>query len=157
MTQDLVVGGNVLQKGAAQLLVDDVGGALLQLPMGGLQNVRRLVVADRCEHLVAGQVDAQGIYLAGQRALCVQVVEDLLGVAQCLLTEIAATVEGGFDARGLVDGSVNLRIQMLRVEMEVAGATVEEAGQLAEAFRARCPVYTTLSRSVPIEIQSVTK
>jgi len=43
------------------------------------------------------------------------------------LTEIAATMEAGFDARGLVDGSVNPRIQALRVEMEVAGATAEQA------------------------------
>jgi len=73
------------------------------------------------------------------------------------LTDIAATVEGEFDARGVKDGSVNPRIQAFRVNMELSGATAEQAEKLSEEFQARCPIYTTLSRSAPIEIQNVTK
>ena len=73
------------------------------------------------------------------------------------LTEISATVEGDFDARGVADGSVNPRIQALRVKMELSGATAEQAEKLSEEFQARCPIYTTLSRSAPIEIQNVTQ
>jgi uncharacterized OsmC-like protein len=73
------------------------------------------------------------------------------------LTDIAATVEGEFDARGVKDGSVNPRIQKFHVKMELSGATAEEAEQLAEQFQARCPIYTTLSRSAPIEIENVTE
>ena len=73
------------------------------------------------------------------------------------LTDIRATVEGDFDARGVKDGSVNPRIQTFRVKMELAGATAEQAEKLAEEFQARCPIYTTLSRSAPIEIQNVTE
>lgn len=73
------------------------------------------------------------------------------------LTDIAATVEGEFDARGVKDGSVNPRIQAFRVKMELSGATAEEAEKLSEEFQARCPIYTTLSRSAPIEIQNVTE
>jgi uncharacterized OsmC-like protein len=72
------------------------------------------------------------------------------------LTDIAATVEGEFDARGVKDGSVNPRIQSFRVKMELSGATAEQAEKLSEEFQARCPIYTTLSRSAPIEIENVT-
>ena len=73
------------------------------------------------------------------------------------LTDISATVEGEFDARGVKDGSVNPRIQLFHVKMEVSGATAEEAEKLSEEFQARCPIYTTLSRSAPIEIENVTE
>jgi uncharacterized OsmC-like protein len=73
------------------------------------------------------------------------------------LTDIVATVEGEFDARGVKDGSVNPRIQVLRVKMELSGATAEQAEKLSEAFQARCPIYTTLTRAAPIEIQNVTQ
>jgi uncharacterized OsmC-like protein len=73
------------------------------------------------------------------------------------LTDIAATVEGEFDARGVKDGSVNPRIQAFGVNMELSGATAEEAEKLSEEFQARCPIYTTLSRSAPIEITNVVK
>ena len=73
------------------------------------------------------------------------------------LTDIVSTVEGDFDARGVKDGSVNPRIQAFRIKMELAGATAEQAEKLTEEFQARCPIYTTLSRSAPIEIQNVTE
>ncbi len=73
------------------------------------------------------------------------------------LTEISAKVEGSFDARGVKDGSVNPRIQTLGVEMTLAGATEEQAAKLAEEFKVRCPIYTTLSRSAPIEVTNVVK
>ena len=73
------------------------------------------------------------------------------------LTDIAATVEGDFDARGVKDGSVNPRFQAFRVKMELSGATAEQAEKLSEEFQARCPIYTTLSRSAPIEIENITE
>jgi uncharacterized OsmC-like protein len=73
------------------------------------------------------------------------------------LTEVAATVEGDFDPKGVKDGSVNPRIQAFRVKMEVSGATAEEAEKLSEEFQERCPIYTTMSRSAPVEIENVTE
>ena len=73
------------------------------------------------------------------------------------LTGIAATVEGDLNPQGVKDGSVNPRIQAFRVQMELSGASAEQAEKLAEEFQARCPIYTTLSRSAPIEIQNVTE
>ena len=36
--------------------------------------------------------------------------------------------------------------------MDLKGATEEQAAKLAEEFKARCPMYTTLIRSTPIVI-----
>jgi uncharacterized OsmC-like protein len=58
-----------------------------------------------------------------------------MGIA---LTEIATTVEGDFDAAGVKDGSVNPRIQALRVKTELAGATAEQAESAARSIRL-CP------------------
>ena len=77
-----------------------------------------------------------------------------MGIA---LTDIRASVEGDFDVRGVKDGSVNPRIQVFRVKIELTGATAEQAEALAQEFQARCPVYTTLSRSAPIGVETVTK
>ena len=71
------------------------------------------------------------------------------------LTAVTATVEGDFDPRGVKGEPVNPRIQTLRVKMELAGPTAEQAAKLAEQFEARCPIHTTLSRSAPIEIENV--
>ena len=68
------------------------------------------------------------------------------------LESIAATVEGDFNPTGVKDGSVNPRLQAFRVNMAVSGVTAEQADALSEQFQARCPIYTTLSRSAPIEI-----
>jgi uncharacterized OsmC-like protein len=70
------------------------------------------------------------------------------------LTEITATVEGDFNPAGVKDGSVNPRIQALRVKMALTGATMGQAKRLTKEFEARCPIYTTLSRSAPIEIEN---
>jgi uncharacterized OsmC-like protein len=73
------------------------------------------------------------------------------------LTDGGDNVEGDFDARGVKDGSVNPRIQAFRMKIELTGATPEQAEKLTEEYKARCPIYTTLSRSAPIEIETVTK
>ncbi len=68
------------------------------------------------------------------------------------LESIVTTVEGDFNPAGVKDGSVNPRLQAFRVNMAVSGVTAEQADELSEQFQARCPIYTTLSRSAPVEI-----
>ena len=72
------------------------------------------------------------------------------------LYDITTTVEGDFP-RGLKNGEVNPRIQALRVKIELDGPTAEQAEQLEKAYTTRCPIYTTLVRAAPIEIENVTK
>jgi uncharacterized OsmC-like protein len=59
--------------------------------------------------------------------------------------------------------SVNPRIQAFRVKMELEGPNPGQANQLEKAandieqdYVKRCPVYNTLIRSAPIEIENVT-
>jgi uncharacterized OsmC-like protein len=73
------------------------------------------------------------------------------------LNDVVTTVEGDFDPRGVADDEINPRIQAFRVIMELSGPTDAEAEALAEEFRTRCPIYTTLSRSAPIEITMSTE
>jgi len=72
------------------------------------------------------------------------------------LEDIITAVEGDFNPAGVKTGEVNPRIQALRVQMTLTGATAEQAEDLADEFRTRCPIYTTLERSAPIEVTAVT-
>ena len=71
------------------------------------------------------------------------------------LQAISVTVAGDFDARGLCGNGINPRIQAFRVRLALSGPTETQAEALVEAFRTRCPVYTTLSRAASIEIETV--
>ena len=69
------------------------------------------------------------------------------------LHSIAVTAAGDFDPRGLCGGGVNPRMQAFRLRLALAGPSAVQAEALAEAFRTRCPVYTTFSRAAPIELE----
>ena len=69
------------------------------------------------------------------------------------LDAIAVTAAGDFDPRGVCGEPVDPRMQVLRVRLALTGPTQDQGETLAEAFRTRCPVYTTLSRSAPIELE----
>jgi len=67
-------------------------------------------------------------------------------------THINIKVEAEFDPRGVkgVEG-VDPRIQVFRVIISTQGLTNEEVSRLIDNFKTRCPIYTTLVRSAPIE------
>lgn len=71
------------------------------------------------------------------------------------LTSVTVTVAGDFDARGLCNGDINPRVQAFRVRLALAGPTPAQAQALAGAFQQRCPIYTTLSRAAPVELDVV--
>jgi len=68
---------------------------------------------------------------------------------------IAVTAAGDFDQRGLCGQGVNPRMRGIRVRLAMTGPTEAQAEVLAEAFRTRCPVFTTFVRAAPIEIEIV--
>lgn len=68
------------------------------------------------------------------------------------LQGIAVDVAGDFDPRGICGDPVDPSIQALRVRLNLTGPSQEQGEALAEAFRHRCPVYGTLAKAVPIEI-----
>lgn len=69
------------------------------------------------------------------------------------LTESSTLVEADLDPRGVKGEDINPRIQVFRVKLSMTGPTEQQAEQLVEAIRKRCPIYTTLERAAPIELE----
>lgn len=91
--------------------------------------------------------------LLGALATCATFVcETIAGEQEIPLTTITAAVEGDFNPRGVCGDPVDPHIQTFRVKLTMSGPTDEQAQILVRAFQQRCPIYTTLSRSAPIEI-----
>jgi len=65
----------------------------------------------------------------------------------------SATVEGKLDPRGVKGEDVNPRIQEFNINLALTGVSQEEANKLVDAIKKRCPVYTTLERSAPINLE----
>ena len=68
---------------------------------------------------------------------------------------ISVDVAGDFDPRGVCGDPVDPSIQSIRIRLNLSGPTEEQAQFLAESFRQRCPVYGTLSKAVPIEMDVI--
>lgn len=66
---------------------------------------------------------------------------------------IGVTAAGDFDPRGLCGQGINPRMRAFRVRLAFSGPTEEQAEALAQAYRTRCPVFTTFSRAAPIELE----
>jgi uncharacterized OsmC-like protein len=91
--------------------------------------------------------------ILGAQATCAAFVYETAAQEMAMpLTDIVASVEADFNPAGVRDGSVNPRIQAMRVHMDLEGATAEQAAQLAEEFKTRCPMYTTMIRATPITV-----
>jgi uncharacterized OsmC-like protein len=71
------------------------------------------------------------------------------------LDGVAVTAAGDFDPRGLCGQGVNPRMQAFRVRLALSGPTGAQAEALADAFRTRCPVFTTFTRAAPVEVEIV--
>lgn len=69
------------------------------------------------------------------------------------LTAAQATVQADWDARGLTGAAdVSPGMQEYRVHFDLEGPDADQAEMLAEQFRTRCPIYTTLVKTAPIKI-----
>ncbi len=69
------------------------------------------------------------------------------------LTAASATVEGDLDPRGVKGADVNPRIQAFRIKLNLSGPNKAQAEKLVKAVKTRCPIYTTLERAAPIELE----
>ena len=122
----------------------------------------RAIVSARGNHFVVDSIPPLGgpneelnpmDLLLGAQATCAAFVYETASQEMGQpLSDIAATVEADFNPAGIVDGSVNPRLQAMRVHMDIPGASDEQAAKLAEEFMKRCPMYTTMIRTVPIEV-----
>ena len=68
------------------------------------------------------------------------------------LGTLTTNVEVDFDPSGLTGNGADPRIQAIRVDIDAEGIDDTQAVALTDAFQSRCPIYTTLSRSAPVEI-----
>ncbi len=68
------------------------------------------------------------------------------------LHSVSVNLAGDFDHRGLCGEPVESGIQALRVRLNLTGSSEDQAQFLADAFQQRCPVYGTLIKAVPIEV-----
>jgi uncharacterized OsmC-like protein len=68
------------------------------------------------------------------------------------LSAVNTTVEADFDPRGVKGEDVDPRIQAFRVNIAVSGIDQAQADTLVEEFQSRCPIFTTLVRSAPIDV-----
>jgi len=68
------------------------------------------------------------------------------------LNSLSVDVEADFAPAGVKDGSVNPRVRAFRATATADGPSMEEMDALADQWRLRCPVYTTLELAAPIEI-----
>lgn len=73
------------------------------------------------------------------------------------LHQATAIVAGDFDPRGVCGEPVDPGIQALRVRLNLSGPSQAQAEILAEEFKQRCPVYRTLAKAIPINIEVVTE
>lgn len=68
------------------------------------------------------------------------------------LRSVSVTVAGDFDPRGVCGEAIDPRFQALRVRIALDGPDADQGQALLQAFKSRCPVYTTLARATPVEV-----
>jgi putative redox protein len=70
------------------------------------------------------------------------------------LKSVHVDAEGDFDPRGVKgEPGVDPRITEFRVKVNLDGISPDQTNSLIEQFKARCPVYTTLSRAAPVKFE----
>lgn len=68
------------------------------------------------------------------------------------LRAISVTAAGEFDPRGVCGEPFDPRFQSFQVRFALDGPDSTQSELLLQAFKTRCPVYTTLSRAAPVEV-----
>jgi len=87
---------------------------------------------------------------------CGMYIYEAVGIEEGITADnLSATVQGELDGRGVAGAAVNPRVRAFHVTMNVDGPSAEEATMMADSFRQRCPIYTTLALSAPISVTNV--
>ncbi|MGE0310167.1 MAG: OsmC family protein [Lautropia sp.] len=126
----------------------------------------RALVSVRGQHLVVDSPPPLGgpneaanpaeLLLAAFGTCCVFVCERAATEMGIALHAIEVTAAGDFDPRGVCGEAFDPRFQAFRMRIAMRGPDDAQRKALVDAFRSRCPVYTTMSRAgAPIEITIV--
>ncbi|MBV9919758.1 MAG: OsmC family protein [Pseudonocardia sp.] len=99
------------------------------------------------------EVNPLELLLASLATCAIFVCETAARESDIPLSAVTAHVEGEFDVRGVCGEPVDPHIQAFYVTLTLQGPDDAQAGTLVEAFQTRCPIFTTLSRAAPIDIQ----
>jgi len=124
----------------------------------------RAIVATRQHHFIIDSPPPLGgpneelnpldILLAALATCGTFVIETAAREMNIPLKSLNVNAEGDFDPRGVKgEPGVDPRITEFRVKVDLDGTTTDQTNALIEQFKARCPVYTTLSRSAPINFE----
>lgn len=130
-----------------------------------LSNLRgRAIVSARGHHFVADSPVALGgpseevspldLLLSSLGSCCLFVCERAALEQGFPLLNMSVSVAGDSDPRGIYGEPVESRIQAIRVWVIFQGITEEQSAVLVDALKTRCPIYTTLVRSVPITVDA---
>jgi uncharacterized OsmC-like protein len=126
----------------------------------------RAIAAARGHHLIVDSPPPLGgpneelnpldLLLAALTTCGTFVIETAAREKNIHLESVSLAVEGDFDPRGVkgVEG-IDPVITEFRINVSLVGPSSEESAILVEQFKARCPVYTTLSRATPIKFELV--
>jgi uncharacterized OsmC-like protein len=120
----------------------------------------RAIVSSRTHRFV---VDSPPLFNGPNEAL--NPVEMLLGalatcgifVCEAVAKEEGIVLQGG---SAIVAGEMSsepatMGLKSAHVTLDLQGVTQEQGQVLAEAFRTRCPIYATIAKAAPIEIEVV--
>lgn len=92
------------------------------------------------------------LLLSALGACAVFVCERAAQEAGIPLASVSAAVAGDFDPRGVCGEAIDPRFQAFRVRLTLDGPDAAQREALLQAFKTRCPVFTTLSRAAPVEV-----
>lgn len=125
----------------------------------------RAIVTARGHHVVVDsppplggpneEINPVDVLLAALATCGTFVCETVADEEDIPLEGVSVTAAGDFDPQGVCGEPVDPRMQEFRVRLSLTGPSKEQADRLGEAFKVRCPVYTTLSRAAPIELEVV--
>ena len=137
-------------KSAEGLGTATISASLSNQPGRAIVNVRNnYLIVDSVPPLGGPnlEVNPMDLLLAAQGSCGAVIMERAAIDNDIELGGVIGTVSVDFDARGLVDGSVDPSIQAMRVHWEIDTENDADAHFLIDQWLARCPIYNTLSRA----------
>lgn len=126
----------------------------------------RAMVSVRRQHLLVDaplalggpneQMNPVDLMLSALAADAVFVCQHIARQEGIPLISIQTTTQADLDPLGTVGEPVYAGFQKLVLALKLAGPTDKQAETLAQAIKSRCPIYATLLRAIPIEINITT-
>lgn len=142
-------------KSAEGLGTATISASLSNQPGRAIVNVRNnYLIVDSVPPLGGPnlEVNPMDLLLAAQGSCGAVIMERAAIDNDIELGGVIGTVSVDFDARGLVDGSVDPSIQAMRVHWEIDTQSNADAQFLVDEWLARCPIYNTLRRAMDVNV-----